>query len=194
MGIKSEKPPPWNSSNAGWNARCANGSAWPRARSTKIKKKAYQRKVREAQKNVREFIGEHEDMLRRDYWREKTYGIPLEKSQKDAILNAEIKRDAGIRGVLHLDLEPIEIEALQFDDEHINLQRKHSITQEQAQEMIKNAKASVTVWNGRFERYYSDQGVVYVDREKQAIRTAFGPEEFDDKVKKILEVLKRYGR
>lgn len=157
-------------------------------------KKAYQRKVREAQKNVREFIGEHEDMLRRDYWREKTYGIPLEKSQKDAILNAEIKRDAGIRGVLHLDLEPIEIEALQFDDEHINLQRKHSITQEQAQEMIKNAKASVTVWNGRFERYYSDQGVVYVDREKQAIRTAFGPEEFDDKVKKILEVLKRYGR
>lgn len=159
-----------------------------------VQKKACQQKAREAQKNVREFIGEHEDMLRRDYWREKTYGIPLEKSQKDAILNAEIKRDAGIRGVLHLDLEPIEIEALQFDDEHINLQRKHSITQEQAQEMIKNAKASVTVWNGRFERYYSDQGVVYVDREKQAIRTAFGPEEFDDKVKKILEVLKRYGR
>lgn len=159
-----------------------------------VQKKACQQKAREAQKNVQEFIGEHKDVLRRDYWREKTYGIPLEDSQKDAILNAEIKRESGIRGVLHLDPEPLEIEALQFDDEHINLQRKHNITQEQAQEMIKNAKASVTVWNGRFERYYSDQGVVYVDREKQAIRTAFGPEEFDDKVKKILEVLKRYGR
>lgn len=159
-----------------------------------VQKKACQQKARDAQKNVREFIGEHKAVLRRDYWREKTYGIPLEDSQKDAILNAEIKRDAGIRGVLHLDLEPIEIEALQFDDEHINLQRKHNITQEQAQEMIKNAKASVTVWNGRFERYYSDQGVIYVDREKQSIRTAFGPEEFDDKVKKILEALKRYGR
>lgn len=157
-------------------------------------KKVYQQKVREAQKTVKEFVKEHDDALRRDYWREKTYGIPLEGSQKDAILNAEIKRESGIRGVLHLDPEPLEIEALQFDDEHINLQRKHNITQEQAQEIIKNAKASVTVWNGRFERYYSDQGVVYVDREKQSIRTAFGPEEFDDKVKKILEALKRYGR
>ena len=159
-----------------------------------VQKKACQQKARDAQKNVREFIGEHKDVLRRDYWREKTYGIPLEDSQKDAILNAEIKRESGIRGVLHLDPEPLEIEALQFDDKHINLQRKHNITQEQAQEMIKNAKASVTVWNGRFERYYSDQGVIYVDREKQSIRTAFGPEEFDDKVKKILEALKRYGR
>ena len=159
-----------------------------------VQKKACQQKARDAQKNVREFIGEHKDVLRRDYWREKTYGIPLEDSQKDAILNAEIKRESGIRGVLHLDPEPLEIEALQFDDKHINLQRKHNITQEQAQEMIKNAKASVTVWNGRFERYYSDQGGIYVDREKQSIRTAFGPEEFDDKVKKILEALKRYGR
>lgn len=159
-----------------------------------VQKKAYQQKARDAQKNVREFIGEHEDVLRRDYWREKTYGIPLEKPQKDAILKAEIKRDSGIRGVLHLEPEPIEIEALQFDDEHINLQRDHNITQEQAQEMLRSAKVSVTVWNGRFERYYSDQGVVYVDREKRSIRTAFGPEEFDDKVKKILEVLKQYGR
>lgn len=159
-----------------------------------VQKKAYQQKARDAQKNVREFIGEHEDVLRRDYWREKTYGIPLEKPKKDVILKAEIKRDSGIRGVLHLEPEPIEIEALQFDDEHINLQRDHNITQEQAQDMIKSAKVSVTVWNGRFERYYSDQGVVYVDREKRSIRTAFGPEEFDDKVKKILEVLKQYGR
>lgn len=159
-----------------------------------VQKKAYQQKARDAQKNVREFIGKHEDVLRRDYWREKTYGIPLEKPQKDAILKAEIKRDSGIRGVLHLEPEPIEIEALQFDDEHINLQRDHNITQEQAQEMLRSAKVSVTVWNGRFERYYSDQGVVYVDREKRSIRTAFGPEEFDDKVKKILEVLKQYGR
>lgn len=157
-------------------------------------KKAYQRKVRESQKNIREFIGEHEDVLRRDYWREKTRGIPLEKSQKDAILSAEIKRDAGIRGVLHLEPEPIEMEALQFDNEHINLQREHNVTPKQAQEIIRSAKVSVTVWNGRFERYYSDQGVAYVDREKQMIRTAFRPEEFDDKVKNILEVLKQYGR
>ncbi len=37
---------------------------------------AYGKKVREAQKNLRDFIKEHDDILRRDPWREKTYGTP----------------------------------------------------------------------------------------------------------------------
>lgn len=36
---------------------------------------AYKTKVREAQKDLREFIKENSDVLRRDPWREKTYGI-----------------------------------------------------------------------------------------------------------------------
>lgn len=38
-GDKIRKPPPWSSSNAGWNARCASGSVWLKARSTKSRRK-----------------------------------------------------------------------------------------------------------------------------------------------------------
>jgi Phage minor capsid protein 2. len=40
-------------------------------------KKEYKRKTSAAQKELREFISEHSDVLRRDYWREKTYDIPM---------------------------------------------------------------------------------------------------------------------
>lgn len=38
-GDKIRKTPPWSSSNAGWNARCASGSVWLKARSTKSRRK-----------------------------------------------------------------------------------------------------------------------------------------------------------
>lgn len=39
-------------------------------------KELYKKQVRNAQKNLREFIDEHSDVLRRDPWREKTYSMP----------------------------------------------------------------------------------------------------------------------
>lgn len=40
------------------------------------KRKEYRQKVRQSQKELREFIGKHSDVLRRDYWREQTHGVP----------------------------------------------------------------------------------------------------------------------
>ncbi len=47
------------------------------------KAKEYRRKIRAAQKALREFIDEHSDQLRRDYWREKTHGIPEAPNKSD---------------------------------------------------------------------------------------------------------------
>ena len=55
-------------------------------------------------------------------------------------------------------------------------------------------KLSVTVWKGKFERYFGEEGATYVDLEKNLIRTAFKKDEFDDVVKKVLEVLKNNGK
>ena len=49
----------------------------------------------------------------------------------------------------------------------------------------------MTVWQVIYENYYSDEGVSYVDTKKKIIRTAYKKEEFDDKIKKYLEVLNR---
>lgn len=46
----------------------------------------YKKKVREAQKDLREFIKEHSDVLRRDPWREKIYKDSVEKSVKSDII------------------------------------------------------------------------------------------------------------
>lgn len=46
----------------------------------------YKRKVREAQKDLREFIKSNSDVLRRDPWREKIYKDTVEKSVKTDII------------------------------------------------------------------------------------------------------------
>jgi hypothetical protein len=58
---------------------------------------------------------------------------------------------------------------------------------------IEDSKASITVWNGKFERYYGTNGAVYVDWEEKKIRTSFSGLEFDEKTLKVLEVLEKYG-
>ena len=49
----------------------------------------------------------------------------------------------------------------------------------------------MTKWNGKYTNFFSDDGAAYVDNEKNHIRTAFRKEEFDDAVKKAMEVVKR---
>ena len=52
---------------------------------------------------------------------------------------------------------------------------------------------SETVWKGRFERYYSFDGVAYVNRNNLQIRTAYKPDQYSKVVQKVMEVLKKYG-
>lgn len=42
--------------------------------------KEYKQKATQAQKELREFIAEHDDVLRREYWREKTYGAGIQQN------------------------------------------------------------------------------------------------------------------
>ena len=68
---------------------------------------------------------------------------------------------------------------LDFDDKHINEDRKHNVTEKQAKDFIRKAKISITVWKGKYERYFSEKGAAYVDLETQCIRTAFSENEYD---------------
>ena len=52
----------------------------------------------------------------------------------------------------------------------------------------------MTVWQGIYENYYSNDGVAFVDTKNKIIRTAFKKEEFDDKTKQYMEVLNREGK
>ena len=76
-----------------------------------------------------------------------------------------------------------------FDDAHINAEREHRVSEEQAKQYIRNAKISVSVWNGQFERYYGTEGAAYVNTIKHEIRTA----EFDENTTALIEEMKKNG-
>lgn len=62
----------------------ATTCAWTLCRCRAPAITAYRRKVREAQKDIRAFVAEHGDVLRRDYWRERDTGV--ENAPKHDIL------------------------------------------------------------------------------------------------------------
>ncbi len=107
---------------------------------------------------------------------------------------AEIKA-AGIKG--HINLHPVipDVKSLGFDDTHINIERRHNVTREQAEAYIINAKVSISRRSaGRaFENFYSYDGASYVDIEEAVIRTAFASTQFDERTRAMMEVLKKYG-
>lgn len=89
---------------------------------------------------------------------------------------------------IHIIPEKIDIQSLSFDDHHINKEQNHNVTESDSKEWIKNALFSVSVWNGDYERYYSQDGAVYVDVKNQLIRTAYSSSQYDDTTKRLLEV------
>lgn len=125
----------------------------------------------------------------------KKYEKELEKQKNLDIIEEETRKifRLGQNARLHIPPEPIFARGLTFDDNHVNKESKHNVTRDMAILFIEQSKASITVWDGKFERYYGTNGAAYVNLEKNEIRTAFSGLEFDEKTKKFLEVLEKNG-
>ena len=92
-----------------------------------------------------------------------------------------------VNGKINIPPLKVDISVLKFDDSHINKEREHHVTVQEAKLFISQAKVSVTVWKGKYEKYYSPEGVVYLDKETMTVRTAFKKDESDERTKKIIE-------
>lgn len=110
-------------------------------------------------------------------------------SERDIIKIQRIKEAGHLpdEAVVHLTPTPIDVESFVFDAYHVTQERNRPITREMAVQWIKEAKFSVTVWDGQSERYYSENGAAYVLWDEKTIRTAFLKETFDDRVKAMLK-------
>lgn len=118
----------------------------------------------------------------------------LEEKAKDDKIKAEIKA-TGMKGEIELSpKKKIDVSEFSFDNAHINREREHGVTRQEAERFIQEADVSITKWNGRFVNYYGPNGAVFVDTENSNIRTAFRKEEFDDRVKKMREVIANNGK
>lgn len=119
----------------------------------------------------------------------------LEKQAIRAKMEEELRTAGGFakNAQIHFPPQDISIRELSFDSEHINTLRNHNISRRTAEILIEQSKFSVTVWGGRYERYYGLNGAVYVDWLEKKMRTAYSGLEFDEKTKAMMEVLEKYG-
>ncbi len=117
----------------------------------------------------------------------------LEKQHQYDIMMADVKNACGIKGKYSIPPKRISVEYYSFDEKHINKQRAHNVTQEDAVSFINLSVISIERWNGRFVSYFSPKGAAYIDTENGVIRTAFNSDEYDEKVLLLMEELKKHG-
>lgn len=167
-------------------------------------------KLKQKESNLKTYV-DSKDQLNRRKDREQVVGFDKrisaeavaanKKNQKvlaekirDDKIKAEIK-EIGMKGKIELSpSKKVDVSKFSFDDVHINKERGHKITRQDAERFLQEADISFTKWNGRFVNYYGPNGAVFIDVENDNIRTAFHSEEYDDKVKAMREVLKENGK
>jgi SPP1 gp7 family putative phage head morphogenesis protein len=116
----------------------------------------------------------------------------VDNSRENVIIKSA--KNIGIQGKVDVNPKPINLSRYSFDDIHINADRKHNVTREDAEKFMKEAEVSLSKWNGRFINYFSKEGAVYIDTEKKNIRTAYKIDEYDDKTKEFMKVVLNYGK
>lgn len=134
----------------------------------------------------------YQDGLKGKFSLTKKEAEVFKRKQNYDRIKTELK-EAGIKGEPILNPEKINLSEFGFDEKHINVDRAHHVTKADAQRYINESKIALKRWKGQFMNYYSKSGAAYVDMKNKNVRTAFSSREFDENVKKILEVIEKYG-
>lgn len=131
-------------------------------------------------------VGFNRSVSQKAVWaNRKTQKVLAEKERDDKIIQK--MKSAGMRGKIDLHPSLPDVKQLSFDDVHINNERQHGVTEEEAKSYIRKARFTVTRWNGKYTNYFSDIGAAYVDNEQGKIRTAFKKEQYDETTRKVME-------
>ena len=95
----------------------------------------------------------------------------------------------NIRGELMYPPPKIDFSAYRFDKEHTQGDlHPHNVNEEEARRFIRDAYFLLIKYNGNSYNYYGAEGAAFVRMDLKTIRTAFKAEEYDDKIKKLIEV------
>ena len=96
----------------------------------------------------------------------------------------------NIKGIPIKNIERINLKDFEFDYYHINNERSHGVTKEMAQSFISNSKAAYSRWNGQVIVYVSESGCSVVNLKEKKVSTSYKSDEYDNKFKMLMEVLK----
>ena len=88
--------------------------------------------------------------------------------------------------------EPVNLARYGFDDKHINKERKHNVSKDEAQNFINNALVVFARWNGQYLCFYGSDGVVYLNIKNKSVRTAYKRAEFDENTLKFIKAVESF--
>ena len=122
----------------------------------------------------------------------KSVGSAVGKAARNAAVLRKAQEQSGITGKLFWGSLPLDISKLSFDAEHTRT--KHpTVTNADALNYINKALVTITRNKGEWQNYYSADGAAFVNVGTNVIRTAFTKEDFDEKTRKMLEVINKYA-
>lgn len=113
----------------------------------------------------------------------------VDNSRENVIIKAA--KDNHIRGIINTTPKIIDTSDYTFDDKHINSERNHYVTREEAESYIKSAKVSISRWNGRFVCYIGSEGSTYIDTDNKNIRTSFRRAQYDPDTLRFIEEVEK---
>ena len=116
----------------------------------------------------------------------------LQQEYKDVRRYEKIISDAeklNIKGKPIKKINRIDLSDYVFAESHINKDRKHGTSKEQAQKWVNEAVAAYSRWNGDVTIYISRSGASVINLKEKTISTAYSSNEYDEKFRSLLEVL-----
>ena len=120
----------------------------------------YKRRRLDAQKALREFIREHDDVLRRDYWREKVYNENMHQVQQSPIMASDVINEKG-RFDKEVALEKYKKFLLSVPEENRMYLQYYADNTEFLQDLTSKSAAAYSprldavVYNDSFEDFWS---------------------------------------
>lgn len=117
----------------------------------------------------------------------------LQAGYQDASRYQKLIDKAGslnIKGKPVKRINRIDLTEYDFKDSHINSERVHQVTKELAQQYVNESVAAYRRWNGDVTVYISPSGAAVVNHKNKTVSTAYRSEEYDEKMNKLLEVLR----
>ena len=125
----------------------------------------------------------------------------VDKSGKSGIIANKDKiiadfKSTNFNGEIHIPPKSIDVNSLTFDNNHINGERNHAVSEAQAKQFIKDAKISFrkNVNGIEYENYVGYNGCTYVNVTSKLIRTSFGSSEYNAYISRIVSTIKKYDK
>lgn len=87
----------------------------------------------------------------------------------------------------------ISFNKLSFDDNHINKERDHNVTRQEAETFINEAICTLIRWNGQYYCYIGSNGSTYIDIKKKLIRTSYSRNQYDENTLNFIKGVEDYG-